>query len=139
MRKQIINPETQNVSASAEVWLDMPSLARVEITTEDAAHPIEAALTAGDGRGWRATQGGEQTIRLLFDEPQAVKRIKLLFLEEQQSRTQEFVLRWSPDGGQSYWDIVRQQYNFSPPGMTRELEEYTVDLIGVTGSLLKKA
>ena len=139
MRKQIVNPETQNIPASTAAWLDLPSLARVEITTEDAEHPIEAALTSGDGRGWRATQGGEQTIRLLFDEPQTVKRIQLLFLEAQQPRTQEFVLRWSPDGGQSYRDIVRQQCNFSPPGMTRELEEYTVDLIGVTGSLLKKA
>jgi hypothetical protein len=46
--------------------------------------------------------------------------------------TQEFVLRWSSDGGHSYREIVRQQWNFSPPGTTRETEEYAVELDGVT-------
>jgi hypothetical protein len=27
---------------------------------------------------------------------------------------------------------VRQQYNFSPPVMTREIEDYTVELVGVS-------
>ena len=132
MRKQIIDPNPQNVTPAGQSWLDLPNLAQVELTSEDAAYPIETALTPGDGPGWRAAQAGEQTIRLAFDEPQKVKRIQLLFREEQHSRAQEFVLRWSPDRGQSYRDVVRQQYNFSPPGMTREFEEYTVDLDGVT-------
>jgi len=42
------------------------------------------------------------------------------------------VLRWSPDGGESCREIVRQQYNFSPPDMSRELEDYIVDLDGLT-------
>ena len=29
-------------------------------------------------------------------------------------------------------EIVRQQYNFSPPGNTRELEDYFVDLEAMT-------
>jgi hypothetical protein len=111
--------------------------AQVELTTEDAAHPIEAALIPGFGSGWRAAQAGEQTIRLLFDESQRIRRIQLLFYEDQQVRTQEFLLRWSPDAGQSYREIVRQQYNFSPPDMTREFEDYTVDLVGVTALELK--
>jgi hypothetical protein len=37
-----------------------------------------------------------------------------VFQEEQQARSQEFLVRWSPDGGQSYREIVRQQHNFSP-------------------------
>jgi hypothetical protein len=112
-------------------------LAQVEVTSEDAANPIEAALIPSVGSGWRAAQAGEQTIRLLFDESQKVRRIQLLFHEDQQARTQEFVLRWSPDAGQSYREIVRQQYNFSPPSMTREFEDYTVDLVGVTALELK--
>ena len=55
-----------------------------------------------------------------------------MFHEGEQERTQEFVLRWSPDGGQSYREIVRQQYNFSPPGATREVEDYEINLEGVT-------
>jgi len=137
MRKQIINQDSQAASPSGQVWLDVPNKALVEISSEEAAHPIEAALTPGDGPGWRAAQAGEQTIRLVFDEPQKIKRIQLLFLEEQHGRTQEFVLRWSPDAGQSWRDVVRQQYNFSPSGMTREFEDYTVDLDGVMALELK--
>ena len=47
-------------------------------------------------------------------------------------RTQEFVLRWSTGAGASSREIVRQQYNFSPPDVTREVEDYAVDLDGLT-------
>ena len=137
MRKRIVNQEPQHVAPVDQVWLDLQGLAQVELTSEDAAYPIEAALIPSAGSGWRAAQAGEQTIRLLFDQLQRLMRIQLLFHEDQQARTQEFVLRWSPDGGQSYREIVRQQYNFSPPSVTREFEYYTVDLAGVTALELK--
>jgi len=133
MRKRLINP----VSPVDERWLDVQRLAQVELTSEDAAYPIEAALIPSAGSGWRAAQAGEQTIRLQFDEFQRVRRIQLVFQEDQQARTQEFVLRWSPDGGQSYREIVRQQYNFSPPGVTHEFEDYAVDLAGVAALELR--
>ena len=60
-----------------------------------------------------------------------------MFQEDERERTQEFVLRWSPDGGQTYQEIVRQQYNFSPPGSAREVEDYAVDLKEVTALELK--
>lgn len=132
MRKQVTKQSSQEVSGTEENWLDLERLAQVELTSEDPGYPIETALTAGAGPGWRAAQPGRQTIRLLFDEPQRIRRIYLLFHEIERARTQEFVLRWSPDGGQTYREIVRQQYNFSPPGTIRELEDYTVDLEGVT-------
>jgi hypothetical protein len=137
MRKRTINQQPRNVAPVDLGWLDLQSLAQVELTSEDAANPIEAALVPGAELGWRAAQAGEQTICLLFDELQRVRRIQLLFHEDQQARTQEFVLRWSPDGGQSYREIVRQQYNFSPPGMTREFEDYAVDLASVTALELR--
>lgn len=131
MRKQIINQHPEKAQAAHQVWLDVQHLAQVELTSEDTEFPIEAALASDNGLGWRAAYSGKQTIRLLFDDVQTVKRIQLLFREDQQARTQEFVLSWSPDAGQSYREIVRQQYNFSPPGMTSEIEDYTVDLVGV--------
>ena len=84
------------------------------------------------GPGWRAQQAGQQTIRLLFDKPHTIKRIKLVFQEDEWERTQGFTLHWSPDSAASRREIVRQQYNFSPPGMSRELEDYVVDLNGLT-------
>ena len=86
----------------------------------------------GDERGWRAGQAGPQTIRVLFDRPGRLRRIDLLFIEPEMTRTQEFVLRWSPDGGRSFRDIVRQQWNFSPTGSVREAEDVRVDLHDVT-------
>ena len=137
MRKRIIGHGPGEVAATEPGWLDLEHLAQVEITSEDVGYPIESALIPGTGSGWRAAQPGEQTIRLLFYEPLRLKRIHLVFQEDEKERTQEFVLRWSPDGGQSYREIVRQQYNFSPPGATSEVEDYDVDLHGVTALELK--
>ena len=38
----------------------------------------------------------------------------------------------SCDGGQSYRELRRQEYNFSPPGATFEREDWTVLAEGVT-------
>jgi hypothetical protein len=137
MRKRIIGPDPVEVAAAEPGWLDLEPLAQVEITSEDVGYSIESALLPRLGSGWRAAQPGEQTIRLRFDAPLRISLIRLVFHEEEQERTQEFVLRWSPDGGQSYREIVRQQFNFSPPAATRELEDYAVDLDGVTGLELR--
>jgi hypothetical protein len=69
---------------------------------------------------------------LIFDEPQRLKRISLIFEETETERTQEFVLRWSAGGGHSFREIVRQQWNFSSPDSIREVEEYQVELSDVT-------
>src|ERR1700751_3478067 len=103
-----------------EHWLDVGSVAVVEVTSEDDAYPIESALLAGGERGWRAGGPGPQTIRLVFDQPQTLRRIQLHFEETDVARMQEFVLRWSPDRGKLYREIIRQQWNFSPFGTTRE-------------------
>jgi hypothetical protein len=39
-------------------------------------------------------------------------------------------------GGSSFQEIVRQQWNFSPPNTIREVEDYRVDGSGVTVSEL---
>ncbi len=131
MRKRVIDAVAKDI-APEDDWLDLEQVAQVEISSEAPTHPIEAALVPGTGSGWRAAQPGEQTIRLLFDQPQRLRRIWLLFVETETERTQEFILRWSPDGGQSFREIVRQHWNFSQRGATREEEDYTVDLAGVT-------
>ena len=115
-----------------EGWLDLDRAAFVEVTSEEKDYRIEAALVSGETQGWRAAASGTQTIRLIFDEPQRLTRISLVFEESETERTQEFVLRWSPDGGRSFREIVRQQWNFSPPNTTREIEEYNVELSDVT-------
>ena len=132
MRKRIITPAQQETTLPDLEWLNIEGLAEVEITSEDAAHPIESALLPGRTSGWRAAGPGEQKIRLLFTYPQQLRRIWLNFVETRTERTQEYVLRWSPDGGQSFREIVRQQWNFSPRGATSETEDLHVELPAVT-------
>lgn len=131
MRKRIIEPVAPAPAEDAAAWLDLEPIASVEVTSEAAGHPVEAALLTEMAGGWRAGTPGEQTLRLCFDRPQALHRIRLRFEESGQVRTQEFVLRWSADG-RDYRDIVRQQYNFSPPDATVESEQYDVEFDAVS-------
>jgi hypothetical protein len=39
---------------------------------------------------------------------------------------------WSGDEGLAFREIVRQQWNFSPPKSIREVEKYRGELFGVT-------
>ena len=136
MRKRLITPTSGDIRTPGEDWLDLERAAIVEVTSEDERCPVEYAFNSGggreDARGWRAAVPGPQTIRLVFDQPQPLRRISLVFEENETARTQEFVLRWSSDGGSSVKEIVRQQWNFSPPVSIREVEEYQVQLSGVT-------
>lgn len=132
MRKRIIDQVQQETAPPNRDWLNVEGLAEVEITSEDAAHPIESALLPGRASGWRAAGPGKQTIRLLFTSPQRLRRVWLNFVETRSERTQEYVLRWSPDSGQSFREIVRQQWNFSPQGAICETEDHHVELPAVT-------
>ncbi len=132
MRKRLITPTPENIRTRSEGWLDVERGAVVEVTSEDKDFPVESIFVSGNTRGWRAATPGTHTVRLVFDQPQTLKCISLVFEENEATRTQEFVLRWSPDGGSSVKEIVRQQWNFSPPDSVRELEEYQVQLSGVT-------
>lgn len=132
MRKRIIAPSRAESVCPEDAWLNLENLADVEVTSENAEYPIEAALLSGRTSGWRASAPGKQTIRLLFSQPQPLRRIWLSFAEPLAERTQEYVLRWSPDSGQSFREIVRQQWNFSPRGAIAETEDHCVELAAVT-------
>ncbi len=127
MRK-VIKPDTSNtLPRSQGEWLDLEEIATVEVTSEDPNFPIESALGARQGRGWRAANPGEQTIRIVLDTPRPLRRIRLEFSETEVERTQEFALRWAQAGG-PLREIVRQQWNFSPQGSSTEIEDYRVQL-----------
>jgi hypothetical protein len=70
MRKRIINQRAKELTQTDQGWLDLERLERVDITKEDTENLIDSALTPSAEPGWRASQPGEQTVRLLFDEPQ---------------------------------------------------------------------
>jgi hypothetical protein len=129
MRKRIDSNISAPPKADDKEWLNLEEGAQVEVTSEDPGYPIESAFSPGRPPGWRAAGAGRQTLRLIFDAPQRLRRIHLAFTEEKESRTQEFVLRWAAGEGAPAREILRQQYNFSPG--SGETEDYFVELENV--------
>jgi len=128
VRKSQITRIPPSTTPLDQAWMDVDCIASVEVTSEESDYPIESALLLEGKRGWRAANSGTQTIRLIFDEPQKLRRMLLVFEDTKSSRTQEFVIRWSADIECSFREIVRQQWNFSPPDSVREKEDYVVEL-----------
>jgi hypothetical protein len=133
-RKQILNTKhTESVRRGDEK--DIGALATVFVTSEDPRHPIDYAFDSEEGPGasrWIAGTPGQQTVILAFDAPQAIRKVRLEVEERDTSRTQEVDLAISSDGGKTYRHVLRQEYNFSPPGTTMEREEWPFSADGIT-------
>ena len=111
------------------------AIATVLVTSEAADHPIDCAFDHHRGPGgsrWVADAPGEQRLILAFDTPQIIRTISLEVEELEVSRTHVLHLSVSCDGGQTYQELRRQEYTFSPPGTTFEREEWAVMLEGAT-------
>ena len=129
LRKRTLPPQS---IADQPGWLSIEAIAEVAVSSEDPDWPIDGALIPNSSRGWRAADPGAQTLRISFDTPQVLRLIHVDFEESERERVQEFVLRYSSDGGLTFRPLIRQQFSFSPTGATRETENYAVDLTGVT-------
>ena len=70
-------------------------------------------------------------IRLNFDHPQPIRRIRLEFREERRERAQEFAV-FASSATYQRREVVRQQWTFSPGGSAIEVEDYSVDLPAVS-------
>ena len=115
--------------------IDIAAVATVQVTSEDPVHPVDHAFDPQRGPGgtrWVAGEPGEQAVILAFDAPQTIRQIILEVEETEVARTQELQLAVSNDGGQTYRELLRQEYNFSPPGTTFEREDWAVTAEGVT-------
>ena len=132
MRKKIINNsyQKQEILINND-WLNIENIAEVEVTSENEHHPIESALILDSSSGWVAGEEGMQTIRIVFNAPQNLQRVMLKFSESSNERTQEYVLNWYTENGESQ-EIVRQQWNFSPDGSPIEVENHHVNLSNVS-------
>lgn len=136
MKKTLLAPSSPPVADITENWLDLDRAAAVELSSEDPAHPIEAAIgIPPHPPGWRAGNPGPQTIALRFNSPQDLRLIHLQF-ECHETRTHEFQLTYVASGETAEREIVRQQYHFAPEGATFEEENFVVALRGVTRLIL---
>jgi hypothetical protein len=130
MRKSIVSPSAVAATPISDLWRDLERIARVEITSEDEQFPIEHALGKKETTGWRAAGTGPQLIRLHFDEPLNIKRLRFHFVDKAAERSQEFAV--FAGAGHELKEVVRQQWSFSPNGSTEEIEDFTVNLSGIT-------
>ncbi len=113
----------------------MPVSPTWRLTSESPEFPIENAFDEHTGPGgtrWKASDPGEQVLIFQFDLPQTIYEMVLEAEELEVSRTQVIELFLSSDGGRSYREVLRQEYNFSPPGTTFEREIWSVPAVGVT-------
>src|SRR6266581_3664645 len=117
MRKSIVSPSAVATPPISDLWRDLERIARVEISSEDERFPIEHALGKKETTGWRAAGTGPQLIRLHF-------------VDRAAERSQEFAVY--AGAGSELKEVVRQQWTFSPYGSTEEIEDYTVNLSGIT-------
>ena len=123
--EQVAEPGEKDIAALATVW----------VTSEAADYPIDHAFDGHRGPGgsrWVAGEPGPQRLILAFDAPQSLHMLRLEVEERDVSRTQELSVAISRDGGQTYQTLLRQEYNFSPPGTTFERETWTIPAEGVT-------
>jgi len=128
LRKQILSAR-QTMSGRGVAEKDITAMATVLVSSEDPRHPIDYAFDGQRGPGasrWIAAQSGEQALILAFDTPQTIRKILVEVEEPEISRTQEMAVSISQDGGQTYRELMRQEYNFSPPGTTLEHEEWSI-------------
>jgi hypothetical protein len=134
LRKLIIKPHpATQVSTSGEI--DIAEVATVLVTSEAPDHPIDLAFDYHRGPGgtrWIAGEMGEQSVILAFDAPQTINKIILEVEEPDGARTQELQLSLSCDGGKTYRELLRQEFNFSPPGTTFEPEKWKISAQEVT-------
>ena len=134
LRKQIIKP-SQETPGPIPGEIDIAAVASVQVTSEDPLHPVDHAFDPQRGPGgtrWVAGAPGEQAVILAFAAPQTIRQVILEVEETEVARTQELQLAVSCDGGQTYRELVRQEFNFSPPGTTFEREDWAVAAGGVT-------
>lgn len=103
LRKQVVSKRSGE-SASFEDEISIADVATVQVTSEELDHPIDNAFDQNRGSGgsrWIADGPGEQTVILLFDTPQTIRKIGVEVEELAVSRTQELSVFVSSDGGRT--------------------------------------
>lgn len=134
LRKQILSDPTAARAPRADVK-DIPALATVFVTSEAPGHPVDYLFDASGGPGgtrWMAGADGEQTLVLAFDAPQTIRAIGIEAEEPSATRTNVLVISLSGDGGRTYQERIRQEFNFSQPGTTFEREEWAIPAERIT-------
>lgn len=102
------------------------------MTPEDPSYPIESALLAGQGSGWRAAGPGRQTIHIIFTHPQQLREIWLNFHEPDVNARKSMSCVGSRIAESPFKKSYANSGTLVPHGSTRETEDHHVGLLAVT-------
>jgi hypothetical protein len=135
LRKRPLDADAATIGRAADE-IDIAGCASVAYSSEDPAHPVEHLFDGHSGPGatrWMSARPDTvEHIVLEFDQPQTIARLVYEVEEATRERTQEIRVEVSEDGGQTYRQILVQEYTFSPRGATYQREDQRFDLHGVT-------
>jgi hypothetical protein len=135
LRKRPLDADGATIGRAADE-IDIAGCASVAYSSEDPAHPVEHLFDGHSGPGatrWMSARPDTvEHIVLEFDQPQTIARLVYEVEEATRERTQEIRVEVSEDGGQTYRQILVQEYTFSPRGATYQREDQRFDLHGVT-------
>lgn len=132
LRKHILQPVESHARGGE---ISIADTATVLVTSELPDHPVDHICDGQRGPGgtrWIAEQPGDQTVVLAFDAPRNIDTVSVEIEEREVSRTQELTLATSRDGGKTYREVLRQEFNFSPSGTTFEHEDWRIAADGIT-------
>ncbi len=135
MRKRVGNSGAGATDAGEGVWLDLESIAEVDVSSETPGHPVENALLPGRTGQWQAARTGAATITLRFDPPRTLTGTMLHFTEAEQERSQEWALSAVFTDG-SRRELLRQGWNFSPSGSREQREQHVLNLPAIASLTL---
>jgi F5/8 type C domain len=138
LRKRLLSASRASVADTFSHLheIEICSCATIHYSSEDPVHPIEHMFDGDSGTGgtrWvSARQNTTEELLLEFDRPQHIAHLVYEVEERAVARTQEMRLEFSSDHGQSYRQILVQEYTFSPAGAHYECESLSLALRDVT-------
>jgi F5/8 type C domain len=120
--------------SSAE--LNVAAGATIAYSSEEPAHPVDSMFDGRDGRGgtfWEsARENTAETLLIELDQRQSISRLIFEAEERQLERTQEVRVEVSCDGGNSFRQLLVQEFVFSPGGATFQREDLRVGVEGAS-------
>jgi len=135
LRKRSLDGEVHTSIGDTDE-IDIAGCAAIAYSSEDPAYPVEHMLDGRSGPAatcWMSARlDTVEHIVIEFDRPQTISRLVYEVEETTRQRTQEVRVEVSEDGGQSYRQILVQEYNFSPGGATYQREEQRFNPVHVT-------
>jgi hypothetical protein len=130
LRKRQLSIEVVHTLPADEV--DIASCAVIAYSSENPAYPVEHLLDGVSGPGatrWMSARPDViEQIVVEFDHPQTISWLVYEVEEAIRERTQEVRVEVSEDGGQTYRQLLVQEYTFSPRGATYQREEQRLNL-----------